>query len=248
MTPVITRKRSEQLVTSAVYVRKDDWTEVRLFRFAFDTSEHLARFNELTATIRNMVELSDWRTVGRNRSDGGIRWISSASRRDDANRLAYRANLASVFLLWQLKFILLSVCSLLHDSLRIYRRTEHQVWSSQSTPAAGSHQWLTATSANASSHLSWPTPLQSSSFCGFGFVSQHHPNADLSATMAPMGIRLSPLGVAVFCLLGVGVIYHLYAGVISSRLAAFRWWWYEIWRHYLIVFTVIACAGAVLAL
>lgn len=41
--------------------------------------------------------------------------------------------------------------------------------------------------------------------------------------MAPMGIRLSPLGVAVFCLLGVGVIYHLYAGVISNRLAAFRW-------------------------
>ncbi|TWW73453.1 Inositol monophosphatase 3 [Takifugu flavidus] len=40
--------------------------------------------------------------------------------------------------------------------------------------------------------------------------------------MAPMGIRLSPLGVAVFCLLGVGVIYHLYAGVISSRLATFR--------------------------
>lgn len=40
--------------------------------------------------------------------------------------------------------------------------------------------------------------------------------------MAPMGIRLSPLGVAVFCLLGVGVIYHLYAGVISSRLTAFR--------------------------
>ncbi|XP_034744808.1 inositol monophosphatase 3 [Etheostoma cragini] len=40
--------------------------------------------------------------------------------------------------------------------------------------------------------------------------------------MAPMGIRLSPLGVAVFCLLGFGVIYHLYAGVISSRLAAFR--------------------------
>ncbi|XP_056277114.1 inositol monophosphatase 3 isoform X1 [Pseudoliparis swirei] len=40
--------------------------------------------------------------------------------------------------------------------------------------------------------------------------------------MAPMGVRLSPLGVAVFCLLGVGVIYHLYAGVISSRWAAFR--------------------------
>ncbi|XP_076837664.1 inositol monophosphatase 3 [Brachyhypopomus gauderio] len=40
--------------------------------------------------------------------------------------------------------------------------------------------------------------------------------------MAPMGIRLSPLGVAVFCLLGVGVFYHLYAGVISSRIATFR--------------------------
>lgn len=40
--------------------------------------------------------------------------------------------------------------------------------------------------------------------------------------MAPMGIRLSPLGVAVFCLLGVGVLYHLYSGVISNRLAAFR--------------------------
>uniref|UniRef100_UPI0037E805F5 inositol monophosphatase 3 n=1 Tax=Semicossyphus pulcher TaxID=241346 RepID=UPI0037E805F5 len=40
--------------------------------------------------------------------------------------------------------------------------------------------------------------------------------------MAPMGIRLSPLGVGVFCLLGVGVIYHLYSGVISSHLAAFR--------------------------
>ncbi|XP_029929504.1 inositol monophosphatase 3 [Myripristis murdjan] len=40
--------------------------------------------------------------------------------------------------------------------------------------------------------------------------------------MAPMGIRLSPLGVAVFFLLGLGVIYHLYAGVISNRLSAFR--------------------------
>lgn len=40
--------------------------------------------------------------------------------------------------------------------------------------------------------------------------------------MAPMGIRLSPLGVAVFCILGLGVIYHLYAGVISSRIASFR--------------------------
>ncbi|KAG2458482.1 IMPA3 monophosphatase, partial [Polypterus senegalus] len=37
-----------------------------------------------------------------------------------------------------------------------------------------------------------------------------------------MGIRLSPLGVAVFCLLGLGVIYHLYSGVIASRLAALR--------------------------
>lgn len=37
-----------------------------------------------------------------------------------------------------------------------------------------------------------------------------------------MGLRLSPLGVAVFCLLGVGVLYHLYSGVISNRLAAFR--------------------------
>ncbi|KAJ8376672.1 hypothetical protein SKAU_G00072520 [Synaphobranchus kaupii] len=40
--------------------------------------------------------------------------------------------------------------------------------------------------------------------------------------MAPMGIRLSPLGVVVFCLLGLGVIYHLYAGVISNRIAAFK--------------------------
>lgn len=37
-----------------------------------------------------------------------------------------------------------------------------------------------------------------------------------------MGIRLSPLGVAVFCLLGVGIIYHLYSGVLSGRIAAFR--------------------------
>ncbi|KAF7647405.1 hypothetical protein LDENG_00172850 [Lucifuga dentata] len=40
--------------------------------------------------------------------------------------------------------------------------------------------------------------------------------------MAPMGVRLSPLGVAVFCLLGVGVIYHLYSGVISNRFAFVR--------------------------
>ncbi|XP_036377558.1 inositol monophosphatase 3-like isoform X1 [Megalops cyprinoides] len=40
--------------------------------------------------------------------------------------------------------------------------------------------------------------------------------------MAPMGIRLSPLGVVVFCLLGLGVIYHLYAGMISNRISAFK--------------------------
>uniref|UniRef100_A0A673GPC5 inositol-phosphate phosphatase n=1 Tax=Sinocyclocheilus rhinocerous TaxID=307959 RepID=A0A673GPC5_9TELE len=40
--------------------------------------------------------------------------------------------------------------------------------------------------------------------------------------MAPMGIRLSPLCITLFCLLGVGVIYHLYAGVLSSRIASFR--------------------------
>ncbi|CAL8347921.1 unnamed protein product [Merluccius merluccius] len=40
--------------------------------------------------------------------------------------------------------------------------------------------------------------------------------------MAPMGLRLSPLGAAIFCLLGVGVVYHLYSGVLSTRVAAFR--------------------------
>lgn len=40
--------------------------------------------------------------------------------------------------------------------------------------------------------------------------------------MAPMGIRLSPLGITVFCLLGLGVIYHLYAGVLSTRLSLFK--------------------------
>ncbi|XP_073187208.1 Golgi-resident adenosine 3',5'-bisphosphate 3'-phosphatase isoform X2 [Lepidochelys kempii] len=39
--------------------------------------------------------------------------------------------------------------------------------------------------------------------------------------MAPMGIRLSPLGVAVFCLLGLGVLYHLYSGLLAGRLALF---------------------------
>ncbi|XP_077208467.1 Golgi-resident adenosine 3',5'-bisphosphate 3'-phosphatase [Paroedura picta] len=37
--------------------------------------------------------------------------------------------------------------------------------------------------------------------------------------MAPMGIRLSPLGVAVFCLLGLGVLYHLYSGFLAGRFA-----------------------------
>ncbi|XP_019724853.1 inositol monophosphatase 3 [Hippocampus comes] len=39
--------------------------------------------------------------------------------------------------------------------------------------------------------------------------------------MAPMGIRLSPFGVAVFCLIALGILYHVYAGVISRRLSAF---------------------------
>ncbi|XP_053105228.1 Golgi-resident adenosine 3',5'-bisphosphate 3'-phosphatase [Hemicordylus capensis] len=39
--------------------------------------------------------------------------------------------------------------------------------------------------------------------------------------MAPMGIRLSPLGVAVFCLLGLGLLYHLYSGFLAGRFAFF---------------------------
>uniref|UniRef100_G3U2B3 Golgi-resident adenosine 3',5'-bisphosphate 3'-phosphatase n=1 Tax=Loxodonta africana TaxID=9785 RepID=G3U2B3_LOXAF len=39
--------------------------------------------------------------------------------------------------------------------------------------------------------------------------------------MAPMGIRLSPLGVAVFCLLGLGVLYHLYSGFLAGRFSFF---------------------------
>ncbi|CAO2599076.1 Golgi-resident adenosine 3',5'-bisphosphate 3'-phosphatase [Lemmus lemmus] len=39
--------------------------------------------------------------------------------------------------------------------------------------------------------------------------------------MAPMGIRLSPLGVAVFFLLGLGVLYHLYSGVLACRFSLF---------------------------
>ncbi|XP_041046399.1 inositol monophosphatase 3 [Carcharodon carcharias] len=40
--------------------------------------------------------------------------------------------------------------------------------------------------------------------------------------MAPMGIRLSPLGVAVFALLAVGVLYHFYSGFLAGRIAIFR--------------------------
>ncbi|KAG8442032.1 hypothetical protein GDO86_010994 [Hymenochirus boettgeri] len=39
--------------------------------------------------------------------------------------------------------------------------------------------------------------------------------------MAPMGIRLSPLGIGVFCLLGVGVLYHVYSGFLTGKFAAF---------------------------
>uniref|UniRef100_A0A8D0HU57 3'(2'),5'-bisphosphate nucleotidase n=1 Tax=Sphenodon punctatus TaxID=8508 RepID=A0A8D0HU57_SPHPU len=39
--------------------------------------------------------------------------------------------------------------------------------------------------------------------------------------MAPMGIRLSPLGVIVFCLLGLGVLYHLYSGFLAGRFVSF---------------------------
>lgn len=39
--------------------------------------------------------------------------------------------------------------------------------------------------------------------------------------MAPMGIRLSPLGIGVFCLLGLGVLYHVYSGFLTSRFSAF---------------------------
>lgn len=41
------------------------------------------------------------------------------------------------------------------------------------------------------------------------------PERPASRAMAPMGIRLSPLGVAVFCLLGLGVLYHLYSGFLA---------------------------------
>ncbi|XP_068090883.1 Golgi-resident adenosine 3',5'-bisphosphate 3'-phosphatase [Hyperolius riggenbachi] len=38
--------------------------------------------------------------------------------------------------------------------------------------------------------------------------------------MAPMGIRLSPLGIGVFCLLGLGVLYHVYSGLLTWRLSS----------------------------
>ncbi|XP_069076313.1 Golgi-resident adenosine 3',5'-bisphosphate 3'-phosphatase isoform X2 [Pleurodeles waltl] len=38
--------------------------------------------------------------------------------------------------------------------------------------------------------------------------------------MAPMGIRLSPLGIGVLALLGLAVLYHLYAGFLGGRLSA----------------------------
>ncbi|XP_053321948.1 Golgi-resident adenosine 3',5'-bisphosphate 3'-phosphatase [Spea bombifrons] len=39
--------------------------------------------------------------------------------------------------------------------------------------------------------------------------------------MAPMGIRLSPLGIGVFCLLALGVLYHVYSGFLTGRFSAF---------------------------
>lgn len=47
------------------------------------------------------------------------------------------------------------------------------------------------------------------------------PERPASGAMAPMGIRLSPLGVAVFCLLGLGVLYHLYSGFLAGRFSLF---------------------------
>ncbi|XP_075682337.1 Golgi-resident adenosine 3',5'-bisphosphate 3'-phosphatase [Rhinoderma darwinii] len=37
--------------------------------------------------------------------------------------------------------------------------------------------------------------------------------------MSPMGIRLSPLGIGVFCLLGLGVLYHVYSGFLTWRFS-----------------------------
>lgn len=73
--------------------------------------------------------------------------------------------------------------------------------------------------------------IASTRSCFRNFINQQELGQIFCGTMAPMGIRLSPLGVAVFCLLGVGVIYHLYAGVLSNRFAAFRWDFYPLTMH-----------------
>ncbi|XP_053571032.1 Golgi-resident adenosine 3',5'-bisphosphate 3'-phosphatase [Bombina bombina] len=39
--------------------------------------------------------------------------------------------------------------------------------------------------------------------------------------MAPMGIRLSPLGIGVVCLLGLGLLYHVYSNFLTGRLSTF---------------------------
>lgn len=95
----------------------------------------------------------------------------------------------------------------------------------------------------ASSYLPWLLHCEhSASFCVIFIIHQESEEIFFCGTMAPMGIRLSPLGVAVFCLLGVGVIYHLYAGVLSSRFAAFRWGFYFLTIHTTPV-TVTLCTG-----
>ncbi|KPP76214.1 inositol monophosphatase 3-like [Scleropages formosus] len=38
--------------------------------------------------------------------------------------------------------------------------------------------------------------------------------------MAPMGVRLSPFGMAIFCVLGVAIIYYLYSEVLSGGLSS----------------------------
>lgn len=84
-TPVMTRKRRDQAVTSAVYVtlgRKNDWTEIWLFRFDFDTSEQQASFSELSTAVklfnsRNVVmNKHDIRLFGEFLSHDGRRFTS----------------------------------------------------------------------------------------------------------------------------------------------------------------------------